>query len=276
MGETPFKDKGQIMPEQFMTRLWMYGLHIPLRRFFHNLRDLSRRIRIYLKLREPLPPRQVELELPEVPWNRLCRSSGTLFAELETADGNVSPVELSIINALCATFRPRRIMEIGTFDGRTTLNLALNSGGEVFTLDIPSDEKAVLDLAPEDKPYFDKPRSAIGHRFLTPPNNKLPCVKRITQLYGDSATFDFSPWYGKIDLVFIDGSHSYDYVVNDTSVAMKLMRKEGGVILWHDYGEWPDVTKALNELRKKDSRLSPVHIRDTSLVASVSGSINGT
>ena len=46
--------------------------------------------------------------------------------------------------------------------------------------------------------------------------------KQITQLYGDSANFDFSPYAGRMGLVFVDGSHSYDYVLQDTASALRL------------------------------------------------------
>jgi len=31
---------------------------------------------------------------------------------------------------------------------------------------------------------------------------------KIQQLYGDSAAFDYTPYQGKIDFVFVDGSHT--------------------------------------------------------------------
>lgn len=84
------------------------------------------------------------------------------------------------------------------------------------------------------------------------------------QLRGDSATFDWSPHVGRAGLVFVDGSHAYDYVRKDSETAMRLVRP-GGVVLWHDYGVWPGVNQALEEL---DARLGLglVHIVGTSLV----------
>jgi hypothetical protein len=38
-----------------------------------------------------------------------------------------------------------------------------------------------------------------------------------------------------------------------------------GVVLWHDYGVWPGVTQALEELETA-RHLGLVHIRGTSLV----------
>ena len=64
-----------------------------------------------------------------------------------------------------------------------------------------------------------------------------PEAARIHCLYGDSATFDFSWLKGQVDLLFIDGAHSYEYVRNDTLHAGACC-KTGSVIAWHDYGRF--------------------------------------
>jgi predicted O-methyltransferase YrrM len=61
-----------------------------------------------------------------------------------------------------------------------------------------------------------------------------PYANKIKQLYGDSARFDFSPYFNNIDMVFVDGAHSYDYVVNDSEIALKLIGSKKGIIVWHD------------------------------------------
>jgi len=58
---------------------------------------------------------------------------------------------------------------------------------------------------------------------------------------------DWSSHYGRAGLVFVDGSHAYDYARKDSETAMRLVRPKG-VVLWHDYGVWPGVTQALEEL----------------------------
>jgi hypothetical protein len=79
-----------------------------------------------------------------------------------------------------------------------------------------------------------------------------PEARRIHCLYGDSATFDFSPFLGKVDLLFIDGAHSYEYVRNDTLRAGPCC-KAGSVIAWHDYGRvgFNGVSKWLHEFAKQ-------------------------
>ena len=110
--------------------------------------------------------------------------------------------------------------------------------------------------------FIRKPGS--GARFVG-----TPYAARITQLYGDSATFDYTPYEGAMDFVFVDGSHSYEYVKSDTRTALKLLKPVGGVILWHDYGSpyWKGLTRALNELMTEQPELASMrHIRDTMLV----------
>ena len=46
---------------------------------------------------------------------------------------------------------------------------------------------------------------------------------RITQHLGDSATFDYKPFAGAIDLVFVDGAHTYDYVRADSKNALSTI-----------------------------------------------------
>jgi hypothetical protein len=58
--------------------------------------------------------------------------------------------------------------------------------------------------------------------------------------------------------------------MNDSQIALKLLRDGRGVILWHDYGRpqwWPGVIRALDELQKKSKPFENlVHIEGTSLV----------
>lgn len=174
-------------------------------------------------------------------------------------------LEILMINALVIKNHPLAVFEIGTFNGRTTLNLAVNTTKEtkIYTLDLPKDKinTTKLDLANNDRCMIDK--NISGGCFLNEPE-----AERITQLYGDSANFNFNEFNNRIDFIFIDGSHSYDYVISDTKQAMKLLRNKKGVILWHDYGRrWTGVTEALNELYLSGGAWSGMrHIKGTSLV----------
>ncbi len=188
------------------------------------------------------------------------------------ADGNVSPEELDIISRLVKLADPAVIFEFGTFDGRTTLNLAAHSrpDAKVFTLDLPRSALGAtkLELAQHDRKYADKPTSGLRFRGTD-------VEGKITQLYGDSAAFDYTPYLGAVDFIFVDASHSYEYVLHDSRIARQLIRGEG-VILWHDYAKsdvcWPGLVRALDELHAGEPFFGSLkHIKGTKLAIRWSG-----
>ena len=75
-------------------------------------------------------------------------------------------------------------------------------------------------------------------------------ANRIHQLFGDSQTYDFTPYYGSVDLVFVDGCHHYEFVLRDSQNALKMMSPDG-VVIWHDYASYaPGVVQALDGTRE--------------------------
>ena len=203
-------------------------------------------------------------ELPVVPLTELVPSDSLIDVRaIDAVDGNVSERELISICRLIRAAQPTKLFEIGTFDGRTTLNMAVNAaaGATVHTLDLPKSElpTAASRIHAHEIIYADKARS--GERF-----QGTEAEPSIIQLYGDSGTFDFARYYGTMDVVFIDASHTFDYVVNDSLHAMRMLKPGGGTIVWHDYGRWDGVTAALNQLRRKRSEFqSLVSIAGTTL-----------
>jgi predicted O-methyltransferase YrrM len=142
-------------------------------------------------------------------------------------------VSLCLISQI---IKPRVVFEIGTLNGYTALHFALNSPPEalVYTLDLPRDVvqhgAATLATTLADEGHIRANAGRTTYCFTgTPPEPK------IRPLFGDSATFDFSPYHGSVDLMFVDGAHSYEYVRSDTLRAMACVRA-GGVICWHDFG----------------------------------------
>jgi len=170
------------------------------------------------------------------------------FNEFE--DGNISNYEIECISKIVKKYSPDAIFEIGTFNGRTSLNMAINIGqrSKIYTLDLPQKyiSKTKLRIKSGEMKFIKKEIS--GKHFIG-----TPYEKKIIQIYADSAKYNYSHFLNTIDLVFIDGSHSYEYVINDTKIAMKLLRNGKGIIIWHDYG-WNEVVQALNEFYNEDKR----------------------
>ena len=185
-------------------------------------------------------PRDVQFTLPE-------RSLAELFPGIDSAlvttpvselyrprDMVVPLPELLTLGAICLFIKPRRIFEIGTYTGSSTLEMAINTFDETEIL--------TLDLEPSEK---------IGSAFRHASYNS-----KIRQLYGNSLTFDYTPYERSVDLVLVDANHSYECVGSDTEKAFALLRP-GGVIVWDDY-RWLDVhsecagvTLFLNKLQTK-------------------------
>ena len=210
-------------------------------------------------------PAAAATQLPQVGWPLLLPNHPIRLIETAKSDGNVRLSELVILALAAREAAPgSEIMEIGTFDGRTALNLAINApaGVPIATLDLPADQPSALAIEQSERRYVDKP--APGARLRNCRDPWRADAGRVVQLQGDSATFDWSPYLGRAGLVFVDGSHAYDYAKKDSETAMRLVRP-GGTVLSHDYGVWPGVTRALDELEAA-RRLGLVNVRASSLV----------
>jgi hypothetical protein len=178
--------------------------------------------------------------------------------------GNVSIEELCKIALIVKFLKPKRVLEIGTYNGMTTLQMALNAPAdcEVYTLDLPDELMASIKMSKIDelisKIFKEKFGTATGSYFANRPD------LNIVQKLGDSSTFNYDELGGKkFDLIFIDAAHDYANKKVDTENALRLIA-DGGVILWHNYNDvsCPDVTKYLADI----STVYPIfHLRNTSL-----------
>ena len=205
------------------------------------------------------------MKIPEISLSEICPPDIPIKVFIpEFESGGVYLNELICLDQIVATFKPGRIFEIGTFNGRTTLNFAANSpvSAKVFTLDLPEESAGATVLRAHDRDPKYKALRKVGCHFKT----SIYSAK-ITQLFGDSATFDYSPFAGTMDLVFVDGAHSCDYVISDSLKTLPLLTPGRGITLWHDYGTWDEVTDTLDELYERNPEFASIrHIRGTSLV----------
>lgn len=141
-------------------------------------------------------------------------------------------VELAVIVGIVRSRKPAHIFEIGTFDGRTTLAMHLNfPNAAIHTIDLPGGKPG--------SPGGNAP----GYLFHDVVEEGV-----ISQLYGDTTQFDFSPWFGTQDLVFVDAGHSYRNALADSHTALRLVEGREGTVIWHDYAVMPGVTRAVEEI----------------------------
>ena len=188
-------------------------------------------------------------------------------AELETSPirmehflghwGNTSIEDTAKICLITKWLAPKRILEIGTYNGMMTLQMALNAPPEciIYTLDLTPEQAAILPLSKLDELVAKQFLGQTGSYF------RDRADLNIHQLYGNSTEFDFSVIGGKADLIYINGSGDYKSVCTDTATAFRLL-SERGVILWHNYADvhYPDITRCLVETARHHKLASEEHL----------------
>lgn len=248
----------------------------PLFDRFPQLRNLLGKVPVSM-IREELGPKvalydEVVARIGSlIPTVRLC---DVFPAELEAGKitlerflgqwGNISIEELCKICLIVAWLKPKSVFEFGTYNGMTTLQMALNTPDDchITTLDVPPSQAVSLEIGGIDGVLAQKAGAfdlAIGHYF-----KESKVVDKILQVWGDSTRFNFEPFAQQMDFVFVDAGHTYAYVKADTQNALKMIRP-GGVIVWHDYHQvlHPDVMVCLGEFAADGMRI--VHLRGTNL-----------
>ena len=204
------------------------------------------------------------MNLPRISYASVIPNDQISIIEPVDKPGGLTLEELAIVIGICKKLGDSSVLELGAYRGRTSVNIAHNCKGcKITTFDLPLntlDDKGLKhSLLSKDKAVVEHDKRGFFFR-------KYPGFdERITHLYGDSASFDFKPYYDSYDLVFIDASHKYENVIIDSENALKLLRKQGGVVLWHDYSmDNMGVVRAINQIRKK-YKLDIGHIKRTKL-----------
>jgi hypothetical protein len=179
--------------------------------------------------------------------------------------GGTSDAEAWILAVLAK--RASCMFEFGTCTGKTAYLWARNMlpEGKVGTITLAPEQTLNYAGATGDGEYIANVarRESVFTQFLY---SGTDVEHKVVQYFGDSKAFDETPYLGKCDVVFVDGSHAYSYVMSDSEKALRMV-KPGGIVLWHDYSKRRgsrDVFRALNELARK---LPLVHLQGTTLVA---------
>ncbi|MGP8200067.1 MAG: O-methyltransferase [Limisphaerales bacterium] len=154
---------------------------------------------------------------------------------------SISMIETASLILLMKKAGAGNVFEFGTFKGISVTQFALNLPADslICTLDLP-DEMSNTKFAITD-PGDLGIAIETGKGSLVPPELR----PRVTFIQQDSAALDISPYAGRMDFVFVDGAHNYDYIKNDSEKAWQMLRN-GGIIAWHDCRpQDPDVVRYL-------------------------------
>ena len=179
--------------------------------------------------------------------------------------GMTSDQEAWIIGSLSKF--SKNIFEFGTCSGKTTYIMALNSSEDAKIISLtlhPNEISQISKNINDNKISFRNIKNeSIYNKFLFSGDD---VEKKISVIFENSLNFDHRKYIGKIDLIFIDGGHTYSVVKNDSEKSFKMLN-QNGIILWHDYvpgkTSAKDVVKYIHEISKEKKLYS---IEGTSLV----------
>jgi hypothetical protein len=180
--------------------------------------------------------------LNQIPRIALSEIAGSPMVRIEGSysyvDGSLPLCDLLALLSVLVNRSPQTVLEIGTYNGYTTRLMALNlPRAQIHTIDLPENFDDRGGSMPKDDWHLIAARR-VGSAYRTDSS-----ITSVTQHFGDTAEYVFPP----AEFFFIDGSHTYPYVRNDTQKA--LMSPAAKVLIWHDCDRnHPDVTRWLVEM----------------------------
>lgn len=158
-----------------------------------------------------------------------------LLEILAPVTGWLSNVEAIWLNYHAAQITEGCIVEIGSYQGKSTIALALNASVPVYAIDphhAHTDEVGAV-FGPEDRPIFDANIAQAGLQERVYPIN----------LTSDHAR---QGWQQPIGLLFVDGAHNEEQVSQDVFGWLRHLLP-GGLLAIHDRS-WPAIERVLSTL----------------------------
>ncbi|MFM1792118.1 MAG: hypothetical protein RLZZ252_472 [Bacteroidota bacterium] len=166
--------------------------------------------------------------LPQIALNDLLTDRGRELAPISFLGGGSMVTDIALLKSLADTIPHCNYFEIGTWRGESVSNIAAVAE-HCTTLNLSAEEMNSLGWPNEYAElhgYFSKNLSNVSH------------------VYGDSKVFNFQGLQKKYDLIFIDGDHSHNFVINDSQKIWDNLMHPQSVVVWHDYAHSPEKLRA--------------------------------
>jgi predicted O-methyltransferase YrrM len=167
--------------------------------------------------------------------------------------GMTSDYEAWIISSLSKI--SKKIFEFGTCSGKTTYLMGLNSSDDAKIVSVTLNPDDLDNVKKKDKDNKVSFRNIIQESIYTKflfSGEKIE--KKIKIIFQNSLSLEHNEYRNQMDLIFIDGGHTYSVVKSDSEKSFEMLN-ENGIILWHDYvpgkRSAKDVVKYINEISKQ-------------------------
>lgn len=162
-------------------------------------------------------------------------------------EGWMSPVELRWLAENAQNCN--KILEVGSYKGRSTRALCDNCPGTVTAVD-PWSGPYITD---KGSVLFDQSKAWKDFQINLEGCSNLIIVRKYFSDY--LRIYNINDY----DLVFLDGDHRYNKVLHDIAEGMRIL-KPGGILAGHDYThpDWPGVKKAVDEILPERKLVSSI------------------
>ena len=175
--------------------------------------------RSYVEKRHHLPG-----GLLVVGMDQLVGSGPIALGPMTFLDGGSLPTDMMLLAGLAEGIEECAYFEIGTWRGESVATVA-SRALSCHTLCLSDEVMLKMGM---------HPNTISSHSLFSKE------LHNVTQLRGDSRSFDFEQLNRKFDLIFIDGDHHYDFIKSDTENIFRHLVHEKSIVVWHDYGFHPD------------------------------------
>ena len=213
------------MVKDFCLILWRSKFNIPRRVFCRVIRILVTQLNLFGISTDFQNAHMKEIGL--VREDGLAKLNDVLKDVLSKSydenDGMFSEHLILISSISLARANIKRVLEIGTHDGRTALILSrLFPESEIITIDLPSNETGFEQTYRRDNSVneFTNKRDS----FIAKANNVE---------FREVNSIELCEWEGSFDLIWIDGAHGYPVVAMDVINSYRLANM-GAFILIDD------------------------------------------
>ncbi len=174
-------------------------------------------------------------------------SFDTYWPKIDAVPGWMSPgQEKCLFDLVCTLNQQARILELGSFLGRSTVTMA-------FACHKTRRHIYAVDTFEGNDDDFISGRNEVywqGNSFLETFKDHLrrdDLLQYVTALQG--WTHEIAKhWTMQVDMIFIDAGHTYEAVLQDVDNYFKFV-KPGGVVALHDVTpSWPGVERVWQEV----------------------------
>lgn len=159
-------------------------------------------------------------QLPTLNLADLATRSDETIDPFSFLDGTSMITDIFLLKTLARKFNNCTYLEIGSWRGESIANVA-KVAASCTSITLSADEMRAM---------------KFGEKFIACHGIFSKGIGNIKTHHANSHTFDFKSLNEKYDVIFVDGDHTYEGVLNDTKKVFELRKDKKSFIVWHDYG----------------------------------------